>query len=64
MKIKRYQHWTREGLVWSQWFPWNGIIEEKWQMKNKQKNEYKEVSDCEWNKIRKEQEEELDKKYK
>ena len=64
MKIKRYQHWSKGGLVWSKWFPWNGIIEEKWQMKNKQKNEYKDVSEQEWKEIEKQQDEEYDKKYK
>lgn len=57
MKIKRYQIWTRDGLKWSAWFKWNGKIEEKWQMKNKQKNEYKDVTIEEFEKIEKEQEE-------
>ena len=48
MKIKRYQCWNREGLSWSKWFQWNGTVQEKWQLKNKQKNEYKEVTEEEW----------------
>lgn len=49
MKIKRYQIWTKNGLEWSKWFKWCGVVEEKWQIKNKQKNEYKEISEEELN---------------
>ena len=53
----------REGLVWSDWFLWNGQKEEKWQIKNKQRNEYKEVTEEEWKKIEKEQDERRLNKY-
>ena len=55
MNIKRYEIFTREGKKWGKWFPWNGVIKEKWQLKNKLKNEYKEVSEEEWKKMDKEQ---------
>lgn len=55
VKIKRYQLFTKNGIVWSKWFSWNGTIEEKWQLKNKLKNEYKEVTEEEWNNIQKSQ---------
>ena len=51
LKIKRYQLFTRDGIVWSKWFVWNGTIEEKWQLKNKLKNEYKEITSDEWPEI-------------
>lgn len=55
MKIKRYQSFTKNGIEWSKWFPWNGKEEEKWQLKNKLKNEYKQLSEKEWLSIQKEQ---------
>lgn len=24
MIYKRYQHWSKDGIVWSKWFPYNG----------------------------------------
>ena len=39
---KRYQHWTKNGIEWTQWF--NRIFnksQEPWQLKNKLKNEYR-----------------------
>ena len=54
-KIKHYEYWTRNGKVFGKWFVWNGMIEEKWQFKNRLKNEYKEVSDEEWKKIQEKQ---------
>ena len=57
MELKRYQRWTREGLVWSKWFPWKGGEAEKWQLHNKQLNEYKTVTTAEWKEIEKKQEE-------
>lgn len=46
MLEKRYQYWASENgkpiIKWSEWFrvPDN-ITQEKWQVKNKLKNEYK-----------------------
>lgn len=40
--FKRYQMWTRDGLVWSEWFKWTGQDRPKWQLKDKLLNEYKE----------------------
>lgn len=57
MRIKRYQIWTRNGLEWCNWFPDDDdCVTEKWQLKNKQKNEYREVTEEEWKEIEKEQE--------
>lgn len=55
MFIKRYQKWARNGLEWTKWFPWAGGEAEEWQFKNKQLNEYKEVTESEWQRIQKEQ---------
>jgi hypothetical protein len=49
--------WTRNGLEWNKWFPYDGPDDEKWQIKNKLKNEFKEVTEKEWKEIEKEQEE-------
>ena len=39
---KRYQYYTKEGIKWSEWFPYNGP-EEPYQLDKKLKNEYKTV---------------------
>ena len=57
MKIKRYQTFTRNGISWSYWFPYDGRDSEKFQFGKKLKNEYKEVSEEEWEQIKKEQDE-------
>ena len=43
-KQKRYQYWSKDGIVWTEWFniPMN-TPEEKWQVKNKLLNEYRIV---------------------
>ena len=64
MRLKRYQMWSKDGLVWSKWFPCNGLNEEKWQLKNKQKNEYMDATEEEWSLLNSQQEEETEKKYK
>ena len=51
MKIKRYERFTRHGVTWSPWFKFNGECDEKWQLKNKLKNDYMEVSEEEWKEI-------------
>lgn len=38
---KRFEYWSREGKVWSEWFPWDGE-KYQWQLKNKLKNFYKD----------------------
>lgn len=55
IRIKRYQTWTRDGISWSKWFRAFGSLDEKWQLSNKLKNEYKEVTEEEWNEINKKQ---------
>lgn len=40
MVYKRYEYWTREGKVWSSWFPWNSDLRDKWQLANRLRNEY------------------------
>lgn len=42
MAYKRYQMYTRDGIVWSDWFKWDSDNRDTWQFKNKLKNEYKE----------------------
>lgn len=39
---KRYEYWSKEGIVWSQWYNWDGNLMEKWQLKNKLRNEYRD----------------------
>lgn len=42
MTYKRYEYWVKGGKAWSSWFPWHSDMRDKWQMKNKLMNEYKE----------------------
>lgn len=44
MTLKRYQYWSSNGIVWTDWFPWTGE-RYPWQLKNKLKNEYKDDSE-------------------
>ena len=39
---KRYQHYGREGIVWTKWFETNTSNKEPYQLKPKQLNEYKD----------------------
>ena len=43
MIYKRYQYWSRDGIVWTDWFKWNSDLRDKWQLKNKLLNEYKSI---------------------
>lgn len=43
MVYKRYEHYTREGKEWTPWFPWDSDNRDPWQLKNKLRNEYKEI---------------------
>lgn len=45
MKWKRYQYYTRTGKEWSKWFRYSGDCAEKWQLKGKLLNEYKETEE-------------------
>lgn len=38
---KRYEYWSRDGKVWSEWFDYDGE-QFQWQLKNKLKNEYRD----------------------
>ena len=40
--FKRYQCYTRGGIVWTDWFRWTGKDNPKWQLKGKLLNEYEE----------------------
>ena len=40
---KRYQYWSSDGIKWTKWFDAH-FVDEQWQMKNKLKNEYREVA--------------------
>ena len=42
IRQKRYQMFTKNGIVWSEWFNWSGT-EEKWQLKGKLLNEYRTI---------------------
>lgn len=45
---KRYQFRTKNGIEWTNWFNWNSTLRDKWQLKNRLLNEYKEdlCSNC------------------
>lgn len=43
MTYKRYEYWTREGKVFTPWFEWKSENRDPWQLKNRLRNEYKEV---------------------
>lgn len=38
---KRFEYWSREGKVWTEWFDYDGE-QFPWQLKNKLKNEYRD----------------------
>lgn len=40
--LKRYQYYTKEGIKWTNWFHTQDTVKEKWQLKNKLRNEYKD----------------------
>ena len=42
MVQKRYQFWTKDGIQWTEWFDWDSDLRDKWQLKNRLLNEYKE----------------------
>ena len=39
---KRYQYYSKDGIRWTDWFPYQGQ-KFQWQLKNRLRNEYKEV---------------------
>jgi hypothetical protein len=41
VSFKRYEYWSREGKVWSKWFPYTSDYCPRWQLDGKLKNEYK-----------------------
>ena len=43
MTQKRYQYWSSEGVKWTKWFE-TSTVDEQWQLKNKLKNEYRDVA--------------------
>ena len=42
MTKKRYQYYSKDGIVWSNWFKPVSDLKEKWQLKNKLLNDYEE----------------------
>ena len=47
MIYKRYEYWSKEGKVWSKWFPWKSDLRPELQMEDRRiisrlKNEYKD----------------------
>lgn len=43
MVYKRYEYNTKGGKTWTDFFIWNSTLRDPWQLKNKLRNEYKEV---------------------
>ena len=48
MIYKRYEYWSKEGKVWTKWFPWNSDLRPELQMDDRRifcrlRNEYKEI---------------------
>jgi hypothetical protein len=44
VRQKRYQYYSKNGVVWCEWFNSNAIVEEKWQLKGKLLNEYRTIT--------------------
>ena len=49
MTYKRYEYWSKEGKVWSDWFPWDSDLRPELQMDDRRifcrlRNEYREES--------------------
>ena len=42
IRQKRYQKFTKNGKVWSEWFNWSGE-EPEWQLKGRLRNEYRTI---------------------
>lgn len=40
---KRYQHYTKDGIKWTEWFNHKGSSQEPWQLKGKLKNQYRTI---------------------
>ncbi len=38
---KRFEYWSKDGKVWSEWFDYNGE-KYQWQLKGKLRNEYRD----------------------
>lgn len=45
MLQKRYQYYSKDGIKWTEWFHHRYDTEDKWQIKNKLRNEYREIDD-------------------
>ena len=43
MTYKRYEYWSREGLKFTPWFKWDSDNRDHWQLKNRLRNEYKDI---------------------
>lgn len=48
MTYKRYEYWSNEGKVWTDWFIWKSDLKPEFQINDKRifcrlKNEYKEL---------------------
>ena len=47
MTYKRYEYWSKEGKIWSDWFPWDSDLRPELQMDDRRifcrlRNEYKD----------------------
>ena len=48
VRQKRYQYYSRNGIVWTEWFNSKAAVEEKWQLKGKLLNEYRTIALPSW----------------
>lgn len=46
MAKKRYQYYSKNGIIWTDWFRWDCSSLYPWQLKNKLLNEYKDEDIC------------------
>ena len=43
MMEKRYEYYTKNGIIFTKWFPFTGADRPKWQVAGKLKNEYRDA---------------------
>lgn len=43
MCYKQYEYFTKGGIAVTPWFKWDSSLRDKWQLKGKLRNFYKEV---------------------
>ena len=45
MTYKRYEYYTKDGIQLTPWFEWKSHLRDKWQLKGKLRNFYKDESE-------------------